>query len=508
MLLMDLQGKIITWNVGAERLLGWSAAEAIGKNAVMIYPPEGGAAQMQREMEQAANYGRATDESWHIRKAGSRLWGSGVLAAVRDDDGNLTGFVKVMRDETARKQAETDRAQLLESEQAARREAESVTRVKDQFLAMLSHELRTPISTILVWARMLKENLCDPGEHQEGLEIIAKSAEAQTQLLDDLLDTSRIASGKVRLEHGDTDVAAVVRLAVEGITPLAKSKEITIYQELASDIGTIEADADRLRQVIGNLLNNAIKFTPAKGRVEVRLTKDDKWIELAVADTGKGIEAEFLPRVFTAFSQSDASSTRSFGGLGLGLAISKELVELHGGTIRAESDGPEKGATFVVRLPLQVDKVASRRAKKKSGEAANLEAVDGLHILLVEDEHSTRDALSKLLGKGGATITAVSSAADALAAFEQARPDVIVSDIGLPKEDGYQLLQQIRTLEMARDEPPTPAIALTAFAGRDDRRKAREAGFHKHLAKPVAPAALIAAVTTLLADKDRAINGD
>jgi two-component system CheB/CheR fusion protein len=385
MLLTDPKGRIVTWNVGAERLLGWTAEEAIGKSAAMIYPPETGVQQCEREMEHAAQYGRAADESWHVRKSGARLWGSGVLTAVRDDNGQLTGFVKVMRDETARKQAESERADSLEREKAARLEAENATRLKDQFLAMLSHELRTPIASILVWAKMLREKKCDPAELEEGLEVIERSAEAQTQLLDDLLDTSRIASGKVRLERSETDLLDVVKLALDGVAILAKKKDVVIKADLAKDIGIIDADADRLRQVVGNLLNNAIKFTPSGGRIDVKLTKDKDWIELIVKDTGKGIEADFLPRVFTAFSQADASSTRSFGGLGLGLAISKELVELHGGTIHAESEGVDHGATFVVRLPADgAGQTSQRKAKKATSDLASLESIDGAHILLVK----------------------------------------------------------------------------------------------------------------------------
>ncbi|HJQ79587.1 MAG TPA: chemotaxis protein CheB [Lacipirellulaceae bacterium] len=509
MLLTDPRGRIVTWNVGAERLLGWTAAEAIGKSMAMIYPPEGGPEQARRELEHAAQYGRAADETWHVRKSGARLWGSGVLTAVRDANGELTGFVKIMRDDTARKQAEIERADSLDREKAARLEAENATRLKDQFLAMLSHELRTPIASILVWARMLRENRCDADEQKEGIEVIERSAEAQTQLLDDLLDTSRIASGKVRLERSETNFRDVVQLAIEGAAPLAKKKGVAINAELAKDCGVIDADPDRLRQVVGNLLNNAIKFTPSGGRIDVKLSRHDKWLELVVKDTGRGIEPDFLPRVFTAFSQAESSTTRSFGGLGLGLAISKELVELHGGTIHAESEGPDYGATFVVRLPSDAtDKPAGRKIRKDSANLAGLEAINGAHILLVEDESQTRDALAKLLGKGGAKITAVGTAADAMEAFEKSQPDIIISDIGLPEEDGYQLLQRIRSLELERNEPPTPAIALTAFAASKDRRMAREAGYHKHIAKPVTPAVLIAAVTTLMADKERAINGE
>jgi signal transduction histidine kinase/CheY-like chemotaxis protein len=408
-----------------------------------------------------------------------------------------------------RKQAENERADSLEREKAARLEAENATRLKDQFLAMLSHELRTPIASILVWARLLRENRCDADEQKEGIEVIERSAEAQTQLLDDLLDTSRIASGKVRLERSETNFRDVVQLAIEGAAPLAKKKGVAINAELAKDCCVIDADPDRLRQVVGNLLNNAIKFTPSGGRIDVKLSRHDKWIELVVKDTGRGIEPDFLHRVFTAFSQADSSTTRSFGGLGLGFAISKELVELHGGTIHAESDGPDHGATFVVRLPSDAtNKPGARKFRKDSTNLAGLEAINGAHILLVEDESQTRDALAKLLGKGGAKITAVGTAADAMQAFEKSQPDIIISDIGLPEEDGDQLLQRIRSLELERNEPPTPTIALTAFAASKDRRMAREAGYHKHIAKPVTPAVLIAAVTTLMAEKERATGGE
>jgi two-component system CheB/CheR fusion protein len=507
MLLLDAQGRIVSWNVGAERLLGWSADEAIGKSASIIYPPADAAADLSRRMHQAAEFGRGANESWYVRKAGSRFWGSGVMTAVHGAGGKVTGYVKVLRDETARKQAEAERAELLEREKAARQEAENATRSKDQFLAMLSHELRTPIASILLWARMLREKSCDEAERDEGLQVIERGAEAQKQLLDDLLDVSRIAAGKVRLEREETNMLEVVKLAIESARPVAKAKEVRLKSELAADIGMIDADANRLRQVVGNLLNNAIKFTSSGGLVEVRLNKSDHWIELSVSDTGVGIEPEFLPRVFTAFSQADASSTRAFGGLGLGLAISKELVELHGGTIHAESGGPGQGATFVVRLPVAGSGGDFSRPRRRSTDEEAVQSIAGARVLLVEDEPQTRDALEKLMRKNGADVTAVGTTADALAAFENARPDIIISDIGLPHEDGYHLLQRIRSLEMERHEPPTPSIALTAFAGRKDRRMARDSGYHKHIAKPVSPAVLLAAVSTLLADRERAVNG-
>jgi two-component system CheB/CheR fusion protein len=507
MLLIDSNGRIVTWNVGAERLLGWSASEAVGKSVALIFPPEIAQSQMQQEMQQAAEYGRAVAEGWRLRKSGSRLWGSGVLTAVRNADGELTGFVKVLRDDSARKQAEADRGELLVREQRAREEAENATRLKDQFLATLSHELRTPLSAILVWAKMLRQDLVEPSERQEGFEVIERSAEAQRQLLDDLLDTSRIATGKVRLERTDTDLCALVRAAVDEITPQAEAKRIRVRADLAADIGVIYADPHRLRQVVANLLGNAVKFTPQEGRVHVRLGRTDSWIEFSVVDSGQGIEPDFLPRVFTAFSQAEAASTRAFGGLGLGLAISKELVELHGGTIHAESAGAGKGATFIVRLPLLASPPQPRRKDKKQEEPPAERVIDGARVLWVEDDPQTRDALVRLLSKMGAQVTAVATAADGFAAFEESRPDIIVSDIGLPEEDGYHLLQKIRSRELERNEPATPAIALSAFAANKDRRNAREAGYHKHLAKPATPAALVAAISTLLAEKKLADDG-
>jgi signal transduction histidine kinase/ActR/RegA family two-component response regulator len=473
----------------------------------MIFPPDG-SAQLQREMQQAAEVGRAAGEGWRVRKAGGRLWGSGVMTAIHDVHGVLTGFVKVMRDDSARKQAEDERAELLRREQAARHEAENATRLKDQFLAMLSHELRTPISSILVWAKMLREDMCEPTERAEGLEVIERSAESQKQLLDDLLDVSRIASGKTRLERTETDVQGVIRLAVDSIMPMAKSKQVSIKTDLAKNVGPISADPDRLRQVVGNLVNNAVKFTPSGGEVNVRLVTEGDWLVISVADTGKGIEPDFLPHVFTAFSQADVSSTRSFGGLGLGLAISKELVELHGGSIYAESAGAGQGATFVVRLPARPARDERSPQARKGVQPESAPArLAGARVLLVEDEQQTREAIEKLLVKNGAKISTVATAADGLAAYENYPPDVIISDIGLPGEDGYSLMQRIRSLEIERQQPPTPAIALTAFASSKDRRKARESGFHTHLAKPVTAGALLAAVATLLEDKEQADNG-
>ena len=301
----------------------------------------------EREIAEAAAKGRAIDERWHVRKGGERFWGSGVMSAVRNPDGSLRGLVKVLRDETARKSAE-------DAMQAARETAEMTNRVKDEFLATLSHELRTPLSSILLWAKMLDGAGPSPDRelYAEGLAAILSSAEAQKTLIEDLMDTSRITSGKLRLQPGRVDLPVLVRDAIDTVLPAAEARGVTITSDLDPAAGVVSADPDRLRQVFWNLLTNAVKFTPAGGRVDVGLWRRKEQIEVRVTDTGQGIDPAFVPHVFDAFRQGDGSSTRRHGGLGLGLAICKQLVELHGGTIRAESPGPGRGATFTVLLPL------------------------------------------------------------------------------------------------------------------------------------------------------------
>jgi PAS domain S-box-containing protein len=490
MFLMDTEGKIVTWNVGAERLLGWSPTEAVGQKAAMIYTGDDAEAQQFREMEKAAREGRAEDETWHRRKDGTRIWGSGVLTAIHNHGGKLTGFVKVLRDETARRDAETDRDQLLIHEQSARKDAEQAGFVKDQFLARLSHELRTPLSAILTWAEMLQHGSLGPDESREGLRVIERSAAAQANLLNDLLEVSRIASGKLRLEKSNTWLDSLVQLTVEAMAPMARDRGISLETDIREKNFSIYADPDRLRQVVSNLLTNALKFTPSGGRISLRVERVDRAAEIRVSDTGQGIDRNFLPHIFTPFSQADFSMTRAYGGLGLGLSISKELVELHGGMIEARSEGLGKGATLIVRLP--------------AGEAAESiieKAVRGAKILLVEDDPGTQAALVRMLTGYVADVKAVADAQTAFDSYQESRPDVIISDVGLPKEDGYQLLQRIRSLEEERGWEATPAIALSAFAGDKYRRDAREAGYHEHVAKPAKADTLLEAVARFLPEK-------
>jgi PAS domain S-box-containing protein len=491
MLLINNKGFITAWNIGAERLLGFTENEAVGQDAAFIFTPEDRAALApEREMAEAKAKGRAVDERWHVRKNGTRFWGSGVMSAVRNADGSLRGLVKILRDQTARKSAE-------DTMQAARETAEMTNRVKDEFLATLSHELRTPLSAVLLWAQMLHRAgpAPDPELYTEGLTAILSSAEAQKTLIEDLMDTSRIVTGKLRLQPRPVDLAGVVKDAVEAVTPAAGAKGVTIASDLDGAVGMVSADSDRLRQVFWNLLTNAVKFTPAGGRVNVGLWRRGNHVEMRVTDTGQGIDAAFLPQVFDAFRQGDGSSARRHGGLGLGLAVCKQLVELHGGTIGADSPGPGGGATFTVSLPLP--RLPGGKAPGSTGGSPlasgteNGGSLAGIRVLLVEDEAETRSALSALIRRAGATVTAVDSSAAARDAFAQSRPDVVLSDIGLPEMDGYALLRHFREQAGAGPGGPIAAIALTAFAREEDRRRAREAGFQHYLTKPVEPDELL-----------------
>ncbi|MBE8985685.1 PAS domain S-box protein [Nostoc sp. LEGE 12450] len=391
------------------------------------------------------------------------------------------------------------RAQLYEAEKTARAQAETANRIKDEFLAVLSHELRTPLNPILGWAKLLRTRNFDEATKIRALETIERNAKLQTQLIGDLLDVSRILQGKVRLNLYAVDLKIAIAGALETVRLAAEAKSIQIQTVLSNDIGKVLGDSDRLQQVMWNLLSNAVKFTPTEGRVEVRLEQVGLDAQIQVIDTGKGIIPEFLPYVFDYFRQADAKTTRVFGGLGLGLAIVRHLVELHGGTVQAESLGEGQGATFTVRLPL----LKNSELRVSSDEASQLELstddtlLAGVQILLVDDQADVREFFSFALEQYGATVTAVESAAEALEILMQSKPDILLSDIGMPLMDGYMLLREVRKL------PPEqggqiPAIALTAYAGEINYNQAMAAGFQKHLPKPVDPAELAAAIVNLI----------
>ncbi|MEH1818910.1 MAG: AAA family ATPase [Nostoc sp.] len=393
------------------------------------------------------------------------------------------------------------RAHLYEAERTARSAAESANRVKDEFLAVLSHELRTPLNPILGWAKLMRSRKLDQATSDRALETIERNAKLQTQLIEDLLDVSRILQGKLNLNFGRINLVSVIEAAIETVRLSAEAKSIQIQTIFKSGIGEVLGDANRLQQVIWNILSNAIKFTPIGGQVKIKLEQVGSQVQICITDTGKGIEPEFLPFVFDYFRQADGATTRKFGGLGLGLAIVRHLVELHGGTVQAESLGEAKGATFTVRLPcLQDENKGIKNVEDNSSlVAAQSLPLSGLEILVVDDDADMREFLPFMLEQYGATVTVVASAIEALTALSQSQPNLIVSDIGMPEMDGYMLMRQIRSLEPEQGGT-IPAIALTAYAGEIDQQQAIAAGFQQHISKPVDPEELVKAIASLVPD--------
>ena len=384
---------------------------------------------------------------------------------------------------------------LVRREQAARLHAEAASRLKDDFLAAMSHELRTPLNAILGWAAIAAHARGSDARTADALRAIERNARAQARLIDDLLDVSRIASGRMRLNRTTVSLTAVIDAAIETVRPAAEAKSINIVKHVDATPCKITGDAQRLQPVVWNLLSNAGRFTPAHGRVDVRLAERDGHAELRVADTGSGIAPEFLPHVFEPFRQGDGGATRRHGGLGLGLAIVRQLIELHGGTVVAESDGHDRGATFTIHLPLRIETpVAAVSAPARSTTERNLR---GARVVIVDDDPDARDILATLFEDAGATVSAAASAEEARLLFKAVQPDLLIADIGMPGEDGYSLMRSIRT---ARSGPSdsTPAIALTAHAQREDVERALEAGFQLHIAKPVDPMHLLAKAATLM----------
>jgi PAS domain S-box-containing protein len=506
---IDFERHITTWNKGAERLYGYPAAEAIGKPLTMLTLP--------RDMEEVlANidkirHGETVEpfETERRQKDGPHLHLAVVLSPVKDAAGRIIGVSTVARDITERKRAEAEREQLLVSAQAAQAEAERANQLKDEFLATLSHELRTPLTSIVGWAEMLGNLRLDPLTSARAVEVIRRNARLQVQMIDDLLDVSRIVTGKLRLSVQPADLGAIIIAVVDGLRPAAEAKEIRFQLQLDSPAGQVSGDPDRLQQVAWNLISNAIKFTPKGGRVVVRLERVASHVEVAVSDTGRGIVPEFLPHVFDRFRQADATTTRVYGGLGLGLAIVRQLVELHGGTVRVESAGEGLGSTFTVSLPLAAVRGAAEETEGlqpqtfASAEFGCPPQLGALRVLVVDDEQDTCEVLQAILESCGARVWVVNSAAAALAALAEEAFDVLISDIGMPEEDGYSLIAKVRALDKERGGR-IPAAALTAYAGEEDRIRTLRSGFQIHVPKPVSPNELVAVVANLA---DRAGQG-
>ncbi len=433
-----------------------------------------------------------TGEDVHIRGAAAPIF----------LNGHVIGAVAINSNITDRARLAEERLQLLESERAARGEAERANRLKDDFVATLSHELRTPLHAILGWTQILQRKKDDSRAVDQGLQVIERNARAQSQMISDLLDMSRIISGKMRLEVQAVDLAAVVESATEAVRLAAETKGIGIVETIDRQDGIITGDPDRLRQVVWNLLSNAIKFTPAGGTVRVELARAAGHVEIRVSDTGQGFDPAFAPYLFDRFRQADASITRRSGGLGLGLAIVKQFVELHGGTVTAASPGEGKGAIFTILLPHTAPEQAGEApTRQPAGSAAAADEacvkLNGVRVLVVDDQDDARELLKRVFTECDAEVETVASAAEALEAIRHRRPDVLVSDLGMPGEDGYTLVRRLRAL------PPDqggaiPAAAVSALARPEDRRRALEAGYQVHVAKPVEASELLAAVARLV----------
>lgn len=511
----NLDGVITDWNPGAERLFGYTAQEIIGKNIRVLLPPD----RLQEEDAIIARISRGERvehfETVRLTRDKKLIEVSVTISPVKDATGRIVGASKIARDITERRlteealrkakeiadRANAERLHLLEAERYARGEAEKASRMKDEFLATLSHELRTPLNAVLGWASVLRTRRLQGDELFRGIETIERNARVQAQIIDDLLDMSRIISGKVRLDVQKLDLVSVLHEAVETVRTAAEAKNVQLEFHPPAQPANITGDPARLQQVFWNLLNNAIKFTPRDGIVVVQLEQSHSKIEVSVNDTGEGIAPEMLPLVFDRFQQADSTTTRRHGGLGLGLSIVKQLVELHGGTIRVSSPGLGMGATFVVDLPLAAaPQSAEESMQPQARRHAALDMPDislpDVRILVVDDEADARTLLRRMLSMAGAAVSCAASAAEAFQRVSEEEFDILICDVGMPGEDGYSLIRRIRALpDPARRN--TPAVALTAYVRPEDRTDAIRAGYQYHLGKPAEPAELLAIVQSL-----------
>jgi PAS domain S-box-containing protein len=491
-----LDGVITSWNSAAERMFGYTSQEAVGSSITIIIPPERRDEEV-RILERLRRGERIEHfETIRLTKDGRPITVSITISPVRDEEGRIIGASKVARDVS-------ERAALLAREQAARARAEEASRLKDEFLATVSHELRAPLNAILGWAQILRAGALDEERVRHAITVVERNARTQAQVIEDLLDVSRIITGKLRLDIQPIAPARAVASAIESVKPMAEAKGVQLHVDLDPEAGPILGDSSRIQQIVWNLLTNAIKFTPSGGSVSVTLQRVGSQVELGVRDTGIGIAPEFLPHVFDRFRQADASTTRAVGGLGLGLAIVRHLVELHGGTVRAESAGPNQGSMFLLRLPLRPgvlegeERTAGGRGRVPFMAPEEVPNLVGVRVLVVDDEADARELLREVLVGCGAEVREASTAAQALREVGEWRPAVIVSDIGLPGEDGYDLIRKVREWEQ-KSGTWTPAIALTGYARTKDRMRALMAGYQMHVAKPIEPVEFALVVSGVL----------
>jgi PAS domain S-box-containing protein len=505
--MLDATGHIMTWNTGAQRIKGYTPEEIIGRHFSTFYPEEDVRnGKPERELEIATREGSVEDEGWRVRKDGTQFWANVLITAVFDQHRQLRGFAKVTRDMTDRKRAEEMQAALLEQREArfhaeeerrrveaSYRVAQEANRAKDEFLMTLSHELRTPLTSILGWSRMLPT--IQPGDKvfDEAIAAIGRSAEVQARLIDDVLDVSRIVSGKLRLSVENVDLLRLLTSSVDAVRPSADAKRITINTSFAAGLGTIVGDATRLQQVVWNLLTNAVKFTPKLGEITVSARRTSSHIQIAVKDSGEGIDPGFLPHVFEPFRQAENPSTRVHGGLGLGLSIVRYLAEAHGGTVSADSQGRGQGATFTLTLPIGAYAAQRPPASASPAPAAPspiTQRLTGANIVLVDDDRDGRRMISLLLRQAGAAVTDLESPTLVLDVVGRQMPDLVISDIAMPQMDGYALARQLR-----EHHPNLKIAALTAFP---PGRSPNDRAFDIYILKPVEPGDLVDQIAKLL----------
>jgi PAS domain S-box-containing protein len=496
----DLDGVITSWNPAAETIFGYARDEAVGHRITIIIPPE--RHDEEREILARLRRGERTEhfDTTRVRKDGQRIDISLTVSPIRHSSGKIIGASKIARDITERKRAESERERLFASEESARRKAEEANRLKDEFLATVSHELRTPLNSILGWSTLLDAGKVKEDKTKEVVSTIHRNARAQVKLIDDLLDVSRIITGKIHLDTRPVMPAAVVDSALASVKPMAEAKGIQLNPHLDRDAGPVVADVARLQQVVWNLLNNAIKFTPREGLVQVRVERANSHVEIVVRDTGQGIDPDFLPHVFDRFRQAESNTARKHGGLGLGLAIVRHIVELHGGTVIANSEGHGRGATFIVRLPLMQTRLGQEPESLAARQLENLDGVpdlSGVRVLVVDDEEDARTLLRVALEHAGAEVSDAGTTDEAFRCAQEWNPSIILSDIGMPGSDGYTFIERYREWEKQTGRS-TPALALTAYARPEDRLHALAAGYQLHVAKPINPAELILAVARQL----------
>ena len=484
----DRLGCVTFLNSAAERITGWRLAEAMGLHLDSIFKTVDARshAAMPNPVTSVLKSGAVTRLESHaslLSRDGAEIPIEDSAAPIVDEHGTMLGVVMVFRDVSAARHVEQQRAELLQRTQDAQQAAECANRAKDEFLAVVSHELRTPLTAVLGWTRLVRGGKLDAATQQRAFEIIENNARTQSKLIEDLLDVSRIISGKLLLETRRVDFRTVIEGAFDAVRPGAEAKGIHLECVSRTNTPTVLGDPDRLRQIVYNLLNNAIKFTPRGGRVTLCLERRNDCAALSVSDTGIGMDGDFLPYVFERFRQENSSTTRNYKGLGLGLAIVRHLVELHGGTITAESPGKNRGATFVVQIPGVLDRpaVSGRRSIATDTDDRTLA---GMRVLVVEDEAETCELVSTLLKQQGAAVAGVNSADQAMSVFDTFKPSLLISDIGMPGEDGYSLMCRIRALAPEAGGH-VPAIALTAFTRAEDRLRALSSGFHAHISKPI-----------------------